>query len=36
MKIQPRTPEQGPVAAQDGPVDTRNPPWSGPPPPPSA
>jgi len=26
-------PEHGPVAAQDGPVDTKNPPWSPPPPP---
>lgn len=26
-------PEHGPIAAQDGPVDTKNPPWSPPPPP---
>ena len=35
MRFQILFPEHGPIAT-DGPVDTKNPPWSGPPPPPES
>jgi hypothetical protein len=35
MRSHPALPELAPISAQDGPVDTKNPPWNGPPPPPT-